>query len=288
MRRGHWAGIAAGLAVVAAAAVTAGCGGGGGSALSLDPVAAAATKTQQAGAARLRLALSLSGPQLQGGKALRLTGAGAIDGTSGELTIDTSSLVGSTGIAAPAGTSVHEVSLREDGDYVVYVELAALAAHLPDGKHWVKLDISKLGKSAGVDLGKLLSGSQFQPSDVLSMLEAEGATITNLGSATVDGTAATHYRVTIDVAKALQAKGLTSPLLAGVAAQLPTVPADVWIGRDGLVHRIRISLGLARSHVGLTIDLYDYGTHVSITAPPSSDVYDATQLAEQGIAGGLH
>jgi hypothetical protein len=286
MRRGRWAGIAAGLAVVAAAAVTAGCGGG--SAISLDPVAAAATKTQQAGAARLRLTLSLSSPQLQGGKAVRLTGAGAIDGTSGELTIDLSSLAGSTGIAAPAGTSMQEVSLREDGDYVVYVELAALAAHLPDGKHWVKLDISKLGKSAGVDLGKLLSGSQFQPSDVLSMLEAEGAKVTNLGSATVDGTAATHYRVTIDVAKALQAKGLTSPLLAGVAAQLPTVPADVWIGRDGLVHRIRISLGLARSHVGLTIDLYDYGTHVSITAPPSSDVYDATQLAEQGIAGGLH
>jgi hypothetical protein len=36
----------------------------------------------------------------------------------------------------------------------------------------------------------------------------------------------------------------------------------------------------------MTMDLYDYGTHVSIAAPPSSDVYDATQMAEQGLGSG--
>jgi hypothetical protein len=289
MRRGHWTAIAAAF-VVAAAAVTAGCGGGSSNALSLDPVAAAATKTQQAGAARIRFDLALSTPQLQGGKMVRLHGAGAIDGTSSELTIGTSSPLPQAGI--PAGTSLKEISLEQNGDYLLYLQLGALATGLPGGHHWIELDVSKLGSSAGLDLGKLLSGSQLQPSDLLSMLKAEGAKVRTVGPATIDGAATTHYRVTIDVAKALQAKGLTSPLLGGLAAQISTVPEDVWIGENGFVRRIRISFDGAKSstplQLGMTMDIHDYGTHVRIAAPPSSDVFDATQFVQQGFGGTLH
>ena len=284
MRRGRWATIAAALAIVAAAAVTAGCGGGSSNALSLGPLAAAATKTQQAGAARIRFDLAFSRPQLQSGKTIRVHGTGAIDGASSELTMSMSSLL------RQSGGSLKEISLEQNGDYVLYLRLGSLTAQLPGGKQWIELNVSKLGKSAGLDLGKLLSGSQFQPGDLLSMLEAEGAKVSNLGSATVDGSATTHYRVTIDVAKALQAKGLTSPLLAGVVAQLPKVPEDVWNGADGLVHRIHVSFALPQSHAPLdmTMDLYDYGSDITISAPPSSDVYDATALAQQGLVTGLH
>jgi hypothetical protein len=281
MRRGRRAGIAAGLAIVAVAAVTAGCGGGSSNALALDPVAAAATKTQHVGAVRIRFAVAFSSPHAQGGKLLRLHGAGAIDGTRSKLTIATSSPLPQAGI--PAGTSLKEISVEQNGDYVLYLRLGALAAQLPGGKHWIELNVSKLGMSAGLDLGKLLSASQFQPSDLFSMLESEGAKISTVGPAMVDGVATTHYRVTIDTAKALQAKGLTSPLLGGLAAQVPEVPADVWIGKDGLVRRIRVSLRLDQRRLAMTMDLQDYGTHVTITAPPSSDVYDATQLAQQGF-----
>ena len=283
MRRGRSATIAAALAVVAAAAGSAGCGGGSSNALSLDPVAAAATKTQQAGGARIRFDLAFNNPQLQAGKTIRVHGTGAIDGTSSELTMNVSSLL------RQSSGSLKEISLEQKGDYVLYLRLGSLTAQLPGGKQWIELNVSKLGKSAGLDLGKLLSGSQFQPGDLLSMLEAEGAKVSNLGSATVDGSATTHYRVTIDVAKALQAKGLTSPLLAGVVAELPKVPEDVWIGADGLVHRIHVSFALPQSHAPLdmTMDLYDYGSDITISAPPSSDVYDATALAQQGLGTGL-
>jgi hypothetical protein len=291
MRRGRWAAIAAASVVVAAAVVTAGCGGGSSNALSLDPVAAAATKTEQAGAARIHFDLTFSTPEVQGGKMLRLQGAGAIDGSSSELTVGgLSPIFQQSGI--PAGASLKEISLEQNGDYVLYLQLGALAALLPGGQHWIELDLSKLGSSGGLDLGKLLSGSQVQPSDLLSMLKAEGAKISKVGPATVHGAATTHYRVTIDVAKALQAKGLTSPLLAGIAAQKPMVPEDVWIGKDGLVHRIRISFDGGKSHtplqLGMTMDIYDYGIHVSIAAPPSSDVFDATQFAQQGFGSTLH
>jgi hypothetical protein len=284
MPRGRRAGIATAFAVAAVAAVTAGCGGGGKSALAFDPVSAAATKTQHAGAARVRFSLAFSLPQLQG-KMLRMNGTGAIDGTSGEMTFSLGSLLQQAGI--PAGSSMKEIFLKENGDFVVYLNLGALSSEIPGGKQWVRLDISKLGKSRGLDFDKLLSGSGLQPTDLLSLLKTDGATVSKVGSDKVDGVAATHYHVVVDMAKALKARGLTSPMLAGVAAEMPTIPEDVWIGKDGLVHRIKLSFGLDQQgkhlQMSMAMDLSDYGTDVTIAAPPASDVFDATDFAQQGL-----
>jgi hypothetical protein len=294
MLRGRVAALASALAVAVAAVVTAGCGGGStSSALSLDPVAAAAAKSQSAGAARVRLSIAVSGPQ---GKTFRLRGTGAIDGPSSDLRFKLGSLLGRVGLPSAAMTqlahgSMREITLQEDGDYIIYVRLGSLlSSQLPGGQQWIKLDLSKLGKSAGLDLSKLLSGSQMQPGDLLSLLQTEGAKIHKVGPATVNGAATTHYRVVVDTRSRL--KDLTtSPLLAGVAAQVPRIPEDVWIGKDGLVRRVRVSLNLPHGatavRTAMAMDLYDYGAQVDIAAPPSSQVFDATELAQQGL-GGLH
>jgi hypothetical protein len=294
MLRGRVAALASALAVAVAAVVTAGCGGGStSSALSLDPVAAAATKSQSAGAARVRLSIAVSGPQ---GKTFRLRGTGAIDGPSSDLRFKLGSLLGRVGLPSAAMTqlahgSMREITLQEDGDYIIYVRLGPLlSSQLPGGQQWIKLDLSKLGKSAGLDLSRLLSGSQMQPGDLLSLLQTEGAKIHKVGPATVNGAATTHYRVVVDTRSRL--KDLTtSPLLAGVAAQVPRIPEDVWIGKDGLVRRVRVSLNLPHGATAvrttMAMDLYDYGAQVDIAAPPSSQVFDATELAQQGL-GGLH
>jgi hypothetical protein len=296
MLRGRSAAVAAALAIAAVAAVTAGCGGGSTSgALSLDPVASAATKTQDAGAARIRFAMVIS-PQL--GKTLRMRGSGAIDGTSAQMSFKLGSMLGQMGLPSSMGslaqlqhTTIKEIALEQNGDYVIYMQLGFLSSQLPGGKQWIKLDVSKLGKAAGLDLGKLMSGTQFQPSDLLGMLTSEGAKIQELGAATVDGVATTHYRVTIDLAKALQSKGLTSPLLNGITAQMKTATSEVWIGKDGLVRRVKISYnvphGAKAMRMAMTMSLYDYGAHLSIAAPPSSQVFDATMFAQQGL-GSLH
>jgi hypothetical protein len=201
------------------------------------------------------------------------------------MTFDVSSILEQAGLAGDG--SMKEIFLREDGSFVIYLNLGALASQIPGGKPWLKLDLSKLGKSEGLDLNELLSGSQLQPTDLLSMLKAEGATVRKVGPAKVGGIAATRYHVKVDVAKALKARGLTNPMLAGVAAAMPTVPEDVWIGKDGLVHRIKLSLGLQRNgkqmRMSMAMDLYDYGAHITIAAPPAGDVFDATQLALQGL-----
>ncbi|HZT93349.1 MAG TPA: hypothetical protein VE985_02585 [Gaiellaceae bacterium] len=296
MLRGRRAAVAAAFAIAAAAAATAGCGGGGtSSALSFDPVAAAATKTEHAGAARIRLTVAFSGPQGQG-QTFRLRGSGAIDGTSSELTFKLGSMLGQMGIPSAVRTklmhaSLKEIALEQDGDYVMYLQLGFLSSQLPTGKQWIKLDLSKLGKTAGLDLGKLLSGSQFQPSDLLSLLNGEGTKIRKVGSESVDGVATTHYHMTIDLAEALHKSGAASPLLGSVAPKLKTVSDDVWIGKDGLLRRIRASYGVAargeQVHGDVSMDLYDYGADVSIAAPADSAVFDATQFAQQrlGSAG---
>jgi hypothetical protein len=294
MLQGRRAALASALAVAVAAVVTAGCGGGStSSALSLDPVAAAATKSQSAGAARVRLSIAVSGPQ---GKTFRLRGTGAIDGPSSDLSFKLGSLLGQVGLPSAAMTqlahgSMREITLQEDGDYIIYVRLGSLlSSQLPGGQQWIKLDLSKLGKSAGLDLSKLLSGSQMQPGDLLSLLKTEGAKIHKVGPATVNGAATTHYRVVVDTRSRLK-ELTTSPLMADVAAQMPRIPEDVWVGKDGLVRRVRVSFSLPHGatavRTAMAMDLYDYGARVDIAAPPSSQVFDATELAQQGL-GGLH
>jgi hypothetical protein len=232
------------------------------------------------------------------GRVVRLHGTGAIDGTSTELSFKLGSLLHQAGLPARAlpsavkaklrHGSMTEVALEESGDYVIYMRLGFLSSQLPGGMSWVKLDVTKLGKSAGVDLSKLMTGSQLQPADLLSMLKAEGAKIHEVGAATIDGVATTRYRVTVDTAKALQSKGLSGPLLSDVAAKMKTVSGNVWIDKDGLLRRVTLHYKASGPRIAMQMDLFDYGTHVTIAAPPSDKVFDATQLAQQGLGSALH
>jgi len=293
MLRGRSAGIAAALAVAATAAVTAGCGGGStSSAVQLDPVSAAASKTQNEGAVRVHLRMVVSGK----GQKVRMRGTGAFDGGSAEMSFKLGSMPGRMGLPSGAAsmaqlahTTMKEVALEQNGDYVIYVRAPFLSSELPGGKAWVKLDLSQLGESEGIDLGQLTSGGQLQPNDLLGMLEGEGAKVQTVGPATIDGVATTHYRVTIDLAKALESSGLTSPMLKDLAGRVKTAFENVWIGKDGLVRRVQFAYSVPSKamRIGMTMDLYDYGADISVAAPPSSAVFDATQLAQLGL-GNMH
>jgi hypothetical protein len=183
--------------------------------------------------------------------------------------------------------TIKEIVLEQNGDYVIYMRAPALSADagLPGGKAWMKLDVSKLGKSAGVDFSKMMSGSQLEPTDMLAMLKAEGANVQKVGSATIDGVATTRYRVKVDIAKALESKGLSSPMLKDFASNMKAATGNVWIDKDGLVRRIQYAYRLPQAGIrmALKMDLSDYGAHVTIAAPPSSQVFDMTQLAQQGL-----
>lgn len=286
LRAGSRRHLALALALVSSSGVLAACGG---VSATLDPVASAATKTRQAGPADMTFAATISTPSLAGGKSFTLKGSGVVGARQAELTFDMSQLLRQAG--APAGTdrTFKEIFLDEGGDYVLYMRMGLLDPLL-GGKHWLKIDASKVGKKLGVDFGKLAGGQTAQdPSQLLDLLRATSGKVDDLGSETIDGTPTTHYRATVDLAKAARLDGISDQTLQQLtqAGAPTTIPEDVWIGSDGLVRRFRMSYEMTSSGVPLnmtmTIGLSNYGTAETVTAPPAADVYDASQLVLQGL-----
>ena len=71
------------------------------------------------------------------------------------------------------------------------------------------------------------------------------------------------------------------------------VPVDVWVGDDKLVRRMTMHLkpsGGAAATTGfsmtMNMDLFDYGTPVKVSAPPESDVFDASEQLSAAASGG--
>jgi hypothetical protein len=79
---------------------------------------------------------------------------------------------------------------------------------------------------------------------------------------------------------------------------LTELPVEVWVDADGLPARIQYSFegSIAAAATGadtegfstiFTMELYDWGTDVTIEPPPASEVTDISELTEQlGAATG--
>lgn len=264
--------------LAASVATLTACGGGVRSAL--DPVAEAASKSTNAGGVKVSMKVTFS----SGSQAGTITAEGAFDEDAGELTFDLSSL----GPGSPQAAALGEMKMiyvKEDGHTIVYVGMPFLASMLPDGKTWLKADVERLAKLTGLDPNQLLGSSTQNPADTLALLRATG-TVEKAGADVIDGTAVTLYHATVDLVKAAELKGVSQSTLdrlsaAGVSTQLPV---DVWIGDDdGLVRQIRMSYDAGQNgqqgSVLLTMTMTDWGTDVSVDAPPDDQVFDATELA---------
>ena len=253
------------------ALVASGCGSGG--ALALDPVASAATKTQQAGSYAFDFDLGMQ----VAGKQLSFTGSGKIDDAANtmQMTMDFGNLL-------PASAGQKDTSadlLLVNG--VAYMKLPFLAAKLPAGKSWMRVDVSALATSGGLG-----SFDQADPQQYVQELLASSKT-QKVGTDTIDGQQVTHYTTTVDPSSKLS--GIPADQQAKVRKALAklgmqSVPLDVWVDDQGLLRRMTMSLDLGKAMQGgamtLTMNLHDFGTAVDVTAPPADQVFDATSLVQ--------
>jgi hypothetical protein len=161
----------------------------------------------------------------------------------------------------------------------IYLKSPLLTSNLPKGKNWLKLDLQKAGKARGIDLSALTTQS---PTRLLSQLQAAGS-VTKVGDETINGTATTHYRAQLDVAKL--------PAKIAALAHAKYGPLDIWIGSDdGYVHRmhmtytIKVAKTPAQS-VAMTMDFSDFGKSVSVSVPAASETADGTGQAFTGLGG---
>lgn len=249
------------VALAALALLAAGCGGGGGSASPAD-IAQAAKKTSSAGSFEAEFGIS--------GEGLSGRGSGVFDNGDNPA--------GQLSMTVKAGGQEIPVDTVVAGD-VFYMRSPAFARTIGRDKQWIKLDLAKLAKQRGVDLGGLLNASPT-PNNALAYLAGTDQ-VQKVGGEKVGGQDATHYRVRVDVQKAVQeAQGTSRSALEGVRASgVEKLPMDVWVDPNGYIRKVSY-----REHAGrrqaakVTMQLHDFGRRVSIEPPPSNSVFDLTRL----------
>lgn len=168
---------------------------------------------------------------------------------------------------------------------------------LPQGKSWVEVDTTGLPADASGPLGPL--GAVGTPKDLLTSLTAIAGSEQRLGTGTVRGVAATEYQLNIDPAKT------EARVASGERASVgqffkslgkATVPVDVWLDSQNLVRRVQLSLRIPGASTGgpgmsgnpqitVTMDFYDYGAPVNVSAPPASQVAKASQVMPIALSG---
>jgi hypothetical protein len=244
--------------VLVLAFALAGCGGGGGGRTS-DQIALAADKTSKAGS--IEADFMVNGGGVNGhGTGVFNTG----DKGSGQLTITVN-----------VGGRSFKIDTVITGT-VLFMRSPAFQ-QLTGGKQWVKLDLGKIARQRGIDLGSLLNTSPT-PTSALAYLGGSSGKVEKVGSEKVQGIDTTHYHVTVDLERAAKrAKGTARQSLERLirTSGVKKVPEDVWIDDKGYVRKVVYdTAGGGGQAAQVTMVLHDFGPHVPIQPPPKGSVVD--------------
>lgn len=245
--------------------------------LSLDPVANAASKTAKTTSSRFIFSASLDAGTMG---QFSFHGNGIFDGPTKRgwanmhFTLPLSA-------QAQLGTTDPSMEMIFDGQHglVMYMR-SALFRTVPAGT-WVKMDLEKLAKKAGYDLGAIMNANQADPSQALKMLMASSHA-RPMGKERIRGIVTTRYSFVIDFDqlvhdnKALQQfKSITGT---------SSIPAQAWIDAQGRVRRLNVQMSMGPQlgtpmTMTITEDLYDFGVRTDIEPPSGSMVTDISDLS---------
>jgi hypothetical protein len=169
-----------------------------------------------------------------------------------------------------------EMEFRQVGDRG-YVRAAFFSMMLGNETPWISMPADD-----GAEFATDLESAPTDPHEVLGSYEGAAATVDNLGEESVNGTTATHYRISVD------ATGLMEELSPDERAELeesglPAVgilPIDLWITDDGYLVRMILEVDGSEAEspdgefqtMKLTFDMYEINGPVVIEAPPASEV----------------
>ncbi|HEX9598868.1 MAG TPA: hypothetical protein VF963_05790 [Gaiellaceae bacterium] len=262
------------LAFCASALV--GCAGG--DTLALDPVAQAANTTAKTTSSRFEFRASIDAGSVG---TMSFDGNGVYDGKnkSGWMNMH---FAMPPAFQAQLPTADPSMEMIFDGSHglVMYMRSPLFDKMVPTGK-WVKMDVEKMAKKEGVDLGAIMNVNQADPSQALRMLMASSdARVT--GSERIRGVQTTHYAFNIDFKKLVhdnKALKLLTEAMGSVSA-----PAEAWIDAQGRVRRlvVKMSMGGAQLATPMTMtmteELYDFGVRTNITPPSDDLVVDLSSL----------
>ncbi|ANH39287.1 hypothetical protein I601_2871 [Nocardioides dokdonensis FR1436] len=143
-------------------------------------------------------------------------------------------------------------------DSVMYMQMAEA-----QGKY-VKIDFSDMGGGA---LGSMMADS-MDPSKQAELMERGLVSATFIGEEDVDGEDMDHYSATVDGEDALKSiEGFEDLPKSAIPDDMTY---DIWFDDEGLVRKIVFDMAEAGGATEMKMD--DWGTDVSIEAPPADQV----------------
>jgi len=141
------------------------------------------------------------------------------------------------------------------------------------------MDLEKIAKKEGVDLGAIMNVNQADPSQSLRMLMASSnARVT--GSERIRGVQTTHYAFNIDYKKLAHDNKAFKQLKEATGSV--SAPAEAWIDAKGRVRRLVVTMSLGgqlATPMTMTEDLYDFGVRTNVTPPSDDLVVDLSSLS---------
>jgi hypothetical protein len=253
-----------------------GCAGG--DTLALDPVARAATTTAKTTSSRFDFRASVNSGSAG---SFSFNGNGVFDGKnkSGWMNMH---FAMPPAVQLQLGSTDPSMEMIFDGSHglVMYMRSQLFDKMVPTGK-WVKMDLEKIAKKEGVDLGAVMNVNQADPSQSLRMLMASSnARVT--GSERIRGVQTTHYAFNIDFAKLAHDNKAFKQLQEATGSV--SAPAEAWIDAKGRVRRLAVTMSMG-GQLGtpmtmmMTEELYDFGVRANVTPPADDLVVDLSSLS---------
>lgn len=266
------------VALAAGALLLAACGGGPAPG---EAVAHAAEAAKEQGTVKVHVKATNS--LTQGDFTVEGDGELDFDKQLGHITMQTSgSAVETAGVAMSDIEAIY-------ADLVIYMRMGAFEGLLPEGKHWIKIDLQAVGEGFGFDFAQLAQLGQSDPSQQLDFLTSV-SDVEDVGSEEVRGVDTTHYEGVLDYDRVAKEFPETADSIRQVQklTGVTKTPIDIWIDAEGLPRRLSYEMKVdppanspAAGMTGtstFTLEYYDYGTDVSVAIPPKSEVLDPSKL----------
>ena len=203
------------------------------------------------------------------------------------------------------GEAAAEVAMADgpqEGTITVLRTASGIYARLPGGmnpmstgKPWVSVDAPTLARLTQLALGDAAAQITGAPLDALAYLRGVSGDVAFVGPDTTRGEPTTRYRAAVDPARA------SAQLPAALRGHAPTsgaapasLPADVWIDGQGRLRKLVITADESASAatgkgpsapaaappgpMTITLELWDFGIPVEVSAPPADQVSDVSGL----------
>ncbi|MET7701912.1 MULTISPECIES: LolA-like protein [unclassified Streptomyces] len=170
----------------------------------------------------------------------------------------------------------------------MYIGGGAAAAKQMQGKHWIKLDMSALGKDAmgGESLGAGAGQADQNPAQESTFLTG-AKDVKKVGTETVDGVKTTRYTGTVTLAdlraslkdedkatREKREKSLDQYTKMGVEK----LTMDMWVDGDDHTKQFSMKGAADKGTLDMTFTFLDYNKPVTVKAPAASDTMDLAQM----------